>query len=369
MKSRRTSESSFGLRWYGFPRVPFLLTLPPEFGREAPVTAELRGVWSVVSVAGGRFVIPHFRVGILIRSGLRLKIDGRTRRLGGLRVDLREAALGPVGPDGAFGIMNQRGFDARSRTLAATAGLSGRLPRELGGGRFDLAMRTFGKFGPGGAQIGGGSGLVLNGLFAGTIVCCAGPRINLPPAKPDKPIEVPPPPPAVAVDVDGEIGIAGDPSKIKDEVKKKSLDPIAEAKGTMGATVALLRRAGIFESIGAQLKAAGLPGIRIQLKINVQDGLAIIGLAGRTECGNPIVITINISIALDSFKVLQALAHELVHAKECAYTAAGQPAPYGGHDTEPFRKKIEEFIEKAKAQEKKESDEAQKAFDDAMKHK
>lgn len=345
-----------------FPRTPILITLPLHYGEGLTIHGVLNGIWTTRLTSRTTFIITGFAARLkipelIIREPKKENVQLKNQEIP-IEFDYFDISnnLSFV-----FGRLNSGVVDPKTRFLSGTLGLSAQLPPLLGrpAESCQVILRTIGLVGREGLQIGGGSGTVLSGLLAGTILCCAGFRGRIPPQD-DEPATPPPTVPTGPlvqksnVEVERDIGTQGDPDKIPDRVKRESLDPLTEARGQFAAAIDLLDKAGVFDDLNAQLMGEGL-SIRIKLTIQVQDGLRVIGLGGLTNCGDPIEIIINISDVLNFTILKQALAHELVHAKECAYTNAGKPAPYGGHDTDPFKNKVKEYEEKVKEYEEAKS--------------
>lgn len=353
-----------------FPDVPILVTPPPRFGARHGASATLRGIWTTRLISRRAFLVTDF-AGRLEIPSLLLEKDGVEDRLTDLTIPIRPATF-QAGSEiaTAFGRPGTGTVDPETRFTTATLGLSVRVPELLGqpAHRSDLIMRTIGWVDRGGLQIGGGYGTLVGGFLAGTILCCAGFRQRVPP--PDEEPAAPPPPPGPLVKesnvtVDREIGTQGDTAQVPAPLQTEYGDAVDAARRQLGVAVELFDEAGVFDLLNEQLAAAGL-SLRIRLVIQVQDGLGLLRLHGLTSCGDPTQVIINISGILDFNLLKQILAHELVHAKECAYTRAGQPAPYGGHDTQPFKDRVREFEDRVAERERERSEELEDALKQFM---
>ena len=267
--------------------------------------------------------------------------------------------------------LNHGYFDPATRFVTSTLGLRAKLPNAAGKDPSQslLIMRTMGWIGSAGFQIGGGVGTFISGLLLGSIFCCAGGRSQLGAEDLKKiPKEVDPLVDGSNVKVNGQIATTGDPS---DKAKSLSKEPAKAAVRVLKDAVDLLRRAGIFDDINEQLRKDRF-NINVTIVIRLDDKLAIDEAAAYTECGDGFVgIEIRVSAILEPDvdgiieSLYDTLIHELIHAKQCPYQKAGKALPYGEHDTEPFKAKVKELLEKAKQRAKK--DETAKA--DELKNK
>lgn len=337
-----------------------------RLGAGAVISGVLDGVWSTSLLSRDAFLITSFSAGLRIPS-LKLRLEGSARatRLTDKVARLRLARFEPpVHLRGVLGRLNYGNVDARHRFIDASIGLSLELPAVRGraASRDFAVLRTIGVVEPGLMQIGAGVGIVTTGMLAGALFCCAGPRGSLKEdtTQPKKGVSL------THVSVSGKIGTSGKAEKIPEAVKAKATDPVGEATGTITYVVDLARRAGVFDALEAQLAKEGV-ALNIEIEIQVENAWQLLGLAAHTDCGPPTKISINISICLDESALRQALAHELVHAKECAYTNAGHAAPYGGHDTDAFKKKVKELEKLVEDQLKKEQSDSDDKYKDLHK--
>ncbi|MHB8611621.1 MAG: hypothetical protein ACYDAL_04200 [Candidatus Dormibacteraceae bacterium] len=168
--------------------------------------------------------------------------------------------------------------------------------------------------------------------------------------------------------VDGPVMVTGDPSE---HAKSMVKDPGARATRILTRAIDLFRRAGVFGVLADQLKSDGL-SVSITIVVRVDDRLAseTPPISAHTECGDSFVgIDINASAILEPWRdeildsLWDTLAHELIHAKQCAYQKAGKALPYGDHDSDAFKKKTKELVQLAKER----ADRDIEAWADAMK--
>jgi hypothetical protein len=288
---------------------------------------------------------------------------------------LRLASFDQRSPYHVCNKLNHGLFDPKNNFATATVGLSARLPF----GAADavpsyIVMQTMAAFGPNHLQTGSGIGTAISGLLLGTIFCCAaGPRGQL---KDDpRPKKEPEPERPIGegehLQIDLPIVTTGEATK---KAKELTSRPDRLAQILVRQTLSLFKRAGILDELAEQIKKAGLEGIKISIVIRMDNSLHTrFGFSALTTCGaNFVGIEIDADTLLEPYaddimeSFWDTLAHELLHAKNCAYKKAKLPLPYGGHDDQPFKDKVKELVKKAKERAAKDKEAWEKAFKDAF---
>ena len=243
-----------------------------------------------------------------------------------------------------------------------------------------MVMQTMAAFGPSGLQTGSGIGTAISGQLLGTIFCCAaGPRgqlkdiAKLKPATPEADVERPR---LIGegsqLEINLPIIVTGEATA---DAKKLTSRPDKLVQILVRQVLALFHRAGILDELAEQLKRDGLPAIKVTIVIRMDNTLhqGDPPVSALTKCGDDFVgVEIDASAILEPYaddimeSFWDTLAHELLHAKNCAYEKADRPKPYGGHDDDRFKKKLKELVDRAKERARKDQEAWEKAFKDAF---
>lgn len=165
-----------------FDQTPVLLTPPPGIAEgldgNRTLQAFLDGYWTTRRTKGAAFAVTGLLAFLTIPGAVvRLGKEQPATTIGETVIPLvlADAAAGSTA-EAFYGPMNQGMFDPKSRLVVSTMAIQVAFGTTLGASvePATLVLRSTGMVNAGGYLGMAGSGLILSGLFGGTIIACAG---------------------------------------------------------------------------------------------------------------------------------------------------------------------------------------------------
>ena len=345
-----------------FPATEVSIALPIA---GSAVRGVIDGTWTTQATSRTEFEVTALQARLTIPLDIDRTLDPAPPRSMEIRVD--RAEFEPAFLQNGCQALNHGRYDPESRSVSSTIGMVARLPfgESANIRQSFLILHTVASFGAEAFQVGAGVGVAISGLLRGAIFCCAaGPRERLrdeAPPKPPRPIGE-----GSHLEIELPVAVVGNPT---DDAKKLTARPSELVRHVVKQTLDLFRRAGILQDLARQIEKDGLPGIKVTIVVRMDNPLSkeIPPISAHTECHDDFVgIEIDAKAILEPYaddiieSFWDTLAHELIHAKQCAYEKAKKPLPYDGHESKEFKDKVKEMVAKAKAR----ADADQKAWED-----